>query len=99
MSEETKTATAPADKISDADFSPEAREELRLLKNIEGLLKRVKGLEGDEAFAYVEARQYVATRASLIAQAELARVKAERMVKAAEANGKATEAPATPAAA
>lgn len=99
MSEEAKTAAKPADKVTEADFSPESREELRLLRNIEGLLKRVKGLEGDEAFAYVEARQYVATRASMTAQAELARIKADRANQAAESNGKAPEAPATPAAA
>ena len=86
MTDENKTTEK---KSLEADFSPESKEEIRLLRNIEGLLKRVEGLKGDEAFAYVEARQYIATRAGMIVQAERARVAASDLLTTTESQATA----------
>ena len=100
MAEETNGngAKAATPQINPEDFDPSVREELRVLVNLEKLLKRVKGIEGDEAFGYVEARQYIAGRAGLLERAELARLKAKAAAADAAAKATAPEAEAPAAA-
>jgi len=58
------------------DYNSKVQEEMKLLINIEKFLTRVKEINGDEAFQYVAARQYLAQRAAMLKTAEEARLSA-----------------------
>jgi hypothetical protein len=74
MEQKTLKAAPEAPQFTITDYSQPAQEEIRQLMNIERFLKRVKEITGDEAFAYVDARQYLAGKAAMIGKAEEARL-------------------------
>lgn len=67
-------------KFNITDYATEVQEEIRQLMNIERFMKRIKDILGDEAFAYVEARNYLANRAALLSRSEEARLSAVKRV-------------------
>lgn len=60
------------------EYSQQIQVELKTLQNIETFLKRLDNIKGDESFAYVEARNYIATRREMITMAENARLAAQK---------------------
>ena len=70
-------------KIEFEDLSENAQKEISHLINIENFLRRVKDISGDEAYAYVNAREFLKQRAALIRVSEEARIKAIRAKSAA----------------
>ena len=76
-----------------ADYAPTIQTELKQLVNVENLLKKVKGMDGDEAFSYVQARKWVAEKAAFAKIAEEARLDAVAKVQAKEAAEASTEKP------
>ena len=72
-------------EITQADlekFSQPAKMELVVLTNIEKFLRRVKDISGDEAYAFVESREYILARIDSLKRMEMKRLEAMAKIEA-----------------